>query len=702
MPPNIEDLEPPPPPLNHVLKPHHIGLLAVILLAYRRDASPSPFFMLHIQRILIEEVSETALPRPYDMLVQELTYSASIEALSLNKALRLVVSCSSPINTYDYILHQPKHLNGIDSMHDFFSVEKDEEERHSYFGLFCRRCCISYYKLSFAGIDRLREDFLKWAQGEYSSGYNLQENKRKGNGHLLFPTAGDEKDYGSAESFAAFQKATAEGDISEAVESLRTFFDQHFSDANESGVRQHALLNLAIFHYNNCELAVARKVMSKLLMFSFLHLHSFVQYLLEAITVARTSSDKVTLQHCMSLLRRLSPHEGSPALPLTEIHANASAIHIVSDVLKLLVQTKEPVISLFSRVMQSWGCYDKSCSPTGGPPAEHEQWAIHAVQAFIWKISGPESLARPEEDIVLTFTERLSSNEARWDAFRSRAERHARQGRVTEALAVLLDPECWSNLNLRLYNDWACAVWRVLANQVKRRGQIRLLHEYYRDQIPFLRMETLEMFTRSLPPPKGQCLSPLLDRDAILHAKHHYKWHNTLATVQPLLRGLFAAEFRGHWSMYRIGIVLLADLTIDLEMRKYGRRILEEIMPQIMPGDDIELRAFACYVLARCIVNSANGQMTAISAAIPYLAIAEEDYGTLEMLSCQQDVLYFMASIFNTLGMQQDRDSAAARHARSVQISQAWTQAEVPTEAIEICSIITEVGARIAVEAVSS
>lgn len=52
------DSEPPPPPINHVLRPHHLGLLAVILLAYRRNAHPSPPYMLHIQRVLIEEIAE--------------------------------------------------------------------------------------------------------------------------------------------------------------------------------------------------------------------------------------------------------------------------------------------------------------------------------------------------------------------------------------------------------------------------------------------------------------------------------------------------------------------------------------------------------------------------------------------------------------------------------------------------------------------
>ncbi|KAF8590513.1 hypothetical protein K439DRAFT_1403628 [Ramaria rubella] len=674
------DSEPPPPPLNHVLRPHHLGLLAVILLAYRRNAQPSPAFMLHIQQVLIEEIAEVTVPRPYHELVRDLTTkysSTSPEVLSLEKAIGMV----------------PKHLNGVDALHDFFAdiqnmvMEKDEEatplsavfERRSFFGLFCRRCCVSYNKLAFAGIDRLQQDFVRWAQGiDPHSGYNIQETTRKDNGHLLFPTAADEKNYGNASSFEAFQSASAEGDMSQAVNHLRLFFDQHFSDTNESGLRQHALLNLAHFHYVNREYVTARK------------------YLFEAITVARTSSDKVTLQLCMSLLRRFTPHEGSNTLPLTEIHPDTSASDVVSDVIKLIAQTQEPIISSFSRILQALGCYDSAVSSKGGPPPKHEQWAIHAVQSFVWKIAGPDSLSEPEENIILSFTEPRSADEARWDAFRSRAERLSRQGCRDEALEVLFDASCWSGLSLRQYNEWACVVWRVLVLQVIRRGQMRHFHEFLRDQMPNMRIDMYDIFTKTLPPLKNQHLSSLLDRDAILHAKHHYKAKNTLAAIQPVLRGLFAAEFRGHWPIYRIGVVLLADLALDLGMRKYGRRILEEIMPQIMSGGDIEVRAFACYILSRCIVASSNGQANVILQAIPFLQVAEEDYITLEMLSCQQDVLYFLASVYNTLGMEVERDAAAARHGNSVEKARRWTKTEIPVEMKEIWSIVSEVGAKIA------
>ena len=52
---------------------------------------------------------------------------------------------------------------------------------------------------------------------------------------------------------------------------------------------------------------------------------------------------------------------------------------------------KEPILSSFSRILQAWACYDSSANWKGGPPPEHEQWYIHAVQAFLWKVAGTAS-----------------------------------------------------------------------------------------------------------------------------------------------------------------------------------------------------------------------------------------------------------------------------------------------------------------------
>ena len=76
-------------------------------------------------------------------------------------------------------------------------------------------------------------------------------------------------------------------------------------------------------------------------------------------------------------------------------------------------------------------------------------------------------------------------------------------------------------------------------------------------------------------------------------------------------------------------MVLLADLGLEFGMTVRSRKLVEEVMPQvrdpytsgcspmiysttqlgnkqIINGDDLELRAFACFVLARCIIACAK------------------------------------------------------------------------------------------------
>ena len=55
-------MEEAPPPTNHVLRPHHIDLLAAFLLLFKEYESklPSPF-TLHVYRVLLNEVSEACL-----------------------------------------------------------------------------------------------------------------------------------------------------------------------------------------------------------------------------------------------------------------------------------------------------------------------------------------------------------------------------------------------------------------------------------------------------------------------------------------------------------------------------------------------------------------------------------------------------------------------------------------------------------------
>ena len=49
-----------PPPTDHVLRPHHVALLSILMVAFKEleiKKFPSPF-ALHIYRVLLNEIAE--------------------------------------------------------------------------------------------------------------------------------------------------------------------------------------------------------------------------------------------------------------------------------------------------------------------------------------------------------------------------------------------------------------------------------------------------------------------------------------------------------------------------------------------------------------------------------------------------------------------------------------------------------------------
>ena len=57
--------EPESPPTAHTLRPHHIGLLMVIMLLYRHYPRKrfQPSFLIQVHRVLLEEIVEVHLSR---------------------------------------------------------------------------------------------------------------------------------------------------------------------------------------------------------------------------------------------------------------------------------------------------------------------------------------------------------------------------------------------------------------------------------------------------------------------------------------------------------------------------------------------------------------------------------------------------------------------------------------------------------------
>lgn len=56
--------------------------------------------------------------------------------------------------------------------------------RRSLFGYFCRRCFVSFIKLSFSGVVKLQKDFQRWIEGDPAAGYQVVSKEQLTNGQL--------------------------------------------------------------------------------------------------------------------------------------------------------------------------------------------------------------------------------------------------------------------------------------------------------------------------------------------------------------------------------------------------------------------------------------------------------------------------------------------------------------------------------------
>lgn len=113
----------------------------------------------------------------------------------------------------------------------------------------------------------------------------------------------------------------------------------------------------------------------------------------------------------------------------------------------------------FEKMVQALGIYDLPQHTLYASSPEVEQWAFHAMQAVLWRLSGGddaiyistwsspdrfsekgcESLAQIEENIVLTFTESGGSDDNRFTMIRNKAE--AVCCLILRLGSYILDPE---------------------------------------------------------------------------------------------------------------------------------------------------------------------------------------------------------------------------------------------------------------------
>ncbi|KAJ7774662.1 hypothetical protein DFH07DRAFT_800430 [Mycena maculata] len=631
------------PPTDHILRPHHVGLLTLFILTFKEyEGKLPPTFLLHIYRVLLNEVVEVAPPKTYAELYLELEGGPKSEEDYPRQLIESFEACHDGLSSAEEMTN---FFAGLPSLFVEKAVEGEEDAqptllRRSVFGYFCRRCFVSFLKLSFYGVGKLQKEYDAWCRGVPTPTAEFPVIKD----HLhsathVFRTGADKTVWAQPDAYEIWEKATATGDESVAVENLRKYFEQHFHDQNDSGFRQHALLNLVRMHYLRQEFVAARKLLS------------------EAIGVARTSNDKVTLQHCISMLHRLPPTIEHRRPMLNEIQADLHPMEILFDVYKLMDEENgQPLSASFAKITQGMGLYDHWFDTQPVAPPDSEQWAQHAVQSVVWSAAGCDRLALIEENLVVAFTDVGGDDDNRITVILNQAYREARQGKYEESLSALIQPNVWRGLSLVNYGLWAQEIWHILVLRATRRGQDRAYREILLPRRPPGEYKPRHYSLSA----EGSKLSKI--HDPLWDVIQMRQCDQAPNAIEGLLTALWHSEFLGRLHLYRTGIILLADVGLDYGMSKRSRRILEEIMPQMISGQDLEQRALACFTLARCIIVAGDSAAEALREAVPYLVKSEQDYLTLEMYRAVMDVQYFLSVVYHNLGLQLESDEVAKRH----------------------------------------
>ncbi|KAG5727682.1 hypothetical protein E4T56_gene12240, partial [Termitomyces sp. T112] len=234
-----------PPPTDHVLRPHHVDLLIILVFAFKEPDCKDipPAFLLHLYRTLLNEISEVSRPQSHNDLMKTVCSGPGADSEKSQRVITAIQAAHSDLTSADQI------TNFFGNLPSLF-VEKTEDEppvlmRRSIFGYFSRRCFVSFLKLSFSGVVKLQKDYQSWCHDDASAGYDpIVKDQLSNSDLLIFKTQADKKSWAKPDAYEAWEKGYATGDENVATENLRRFFEQHFHENNDSGVRQHALLNL--------------------------------------------------------------------------------------------------------------------------------------------------------------------------------------------------------------------------------------------------------------------------------------------------------------------------------------------------------------------------------------------------------------------------------------------------------------------------
>ncbi|QRW14582.1 APC5 (anaphase-promoting complex subunit 5) domain-containing protein [Ceratobasidium sp. AG-Ba] len=659
------------------IHPRDVAVIGALTLCFkpRKGSEVATNIVLHVSRVIAHEVSGLSEPSSYKELYRKFAEASRRPGDRLEEFLELYQrdrEYQTDPNTMSELISNVERLVNFEGESPQ-NVPNPKQpyypfDRRSLFGITVRRARLNWVKLSFQGQIEFVQRYQAWLRGESPK----KNPPRVEIDKLLLPTPADHVNHARTQVYDDYLAAMAEANTQKAAESLRRFFDQHLTASEESGLHQHALLNLARLHYCVGELLGARHALE------------------EAIKVSRAANDRETLQRCMALLRRIAPSVESPQV----VQKGTDPVDVLWDI-KRSMDMGEPIQVGFSKLYECIGC--ENALPT---TAIIDYWSRHAVQGALWRLAGMNSLAQIQDNMIIAFVPPGQASEPRFVAQLSRARQLARQGRPVDALAGLLSPDVWRGLNVVQKETWARKIWTLLEGRARRRqvlGQNNLIRDFFKprrpaDMPPTQVLREDHMFLRRV-----DSLQQLQNAIDVFHAQQ------IPLSLQPLLDALWTTEFRGTWGLYRTAVALLADLGIGLGMARSGREFLEECMSQILNGGDLEQRGYACFTLAKCIMTSAKGDETPIppggvqdhlKLALPYLIQAEADYAAIEFYTGRLDVLYTLSVVYHNLGMVPERDRAAELHAKIEAERVEAANMSVDEELKEIMDLVAEIAAR--------
>lgn len=563
--------------------------------------------------------------------------------------------------------------------------------RRSWLGIYLRRCHLAFHKLSEAALYRLSKAYCAWVE-DNGDLYEFSLDTVEAPGYLLITTSVDERSHGHTDPFRRFEYDKHVGNTAGAVENLRQYFDQQFTGGRQPP-RQHALNALAQYHFTAGEIESARMMGG------------------EAVDVARTVSDRQTLTNVSSMMRRLPPRPPPRFLndPLqrhlkkvlldredavggksnTEVYGQYSLVQVGVSPLDLLydvskgIDVGEPLSFLFRKRFEATGCIDL---PQDFPGASLEtQWQIWAIDSQLWRMAGLSKVAEIGDSVVLQNTS--PGEDIRLYTICNKARQLFQKGEYLEAFATLLSKEVWMQLSLGQYQYWSSEVWHLMWDIATRRGQGRFKREYLESRRPGPSPVTKRDYG------KKSCASI---RRLILDAAEAFRVKDYMHATFLILDALHYAETNGYWYLYRSAVPIFADLELQRGKIESARRMIDEILPQVARGEDLEQRALTYAVYAK--VKMASDRLRSaesLSDALYYLKQAEHDYEALEMHHSVQDIVYLQTIVFEAIGDAELRDEGS-RKVMEEEETIKRLQAEMDDGMMAIWDIVCEIGVAVA------